>query len=217
MPSASRADKVTTGLLQWMESNGGGPTWTSGPRTHPWRDAPQSRAEMLKPVATCTERFQPRMKRDASANWDPYHPVAARELGDIAHQVLCKVIELTDLRSAIDGAKGEGILGDADPEVLFNSLHALLSRSDVAPWFSAGSEVRTEAAIIGDDGRTLRPDRVMLDGAQARVLDYKTGAPSDTHHEQVRGYMRLLGQLGFAHVQGALLYLGSGELIPVAS
>jgi len=157
------------------------------------------------------------MKRDAPAKWDPHHPVAARELGDIAHQVLGKVIGLDDLRSAIDRAKDEGILGNVDPEALFDGLHALLSRSDVAPWFSAGSEVRTEAAIIDDDGRTLRPDRVMLDGAQARVLDYKTGAPSDTHHDQVRGYMHLLGRLGYSQVKGALLYLGSGELIPVTS
>ena len=47
------------------------------------------------------------------------------------------------------------------------------------------------------------------------MLDIKTGAPAPDHHEQVRTYMGLLRELGYTDVEGALLYVRTGELVNI--
>ena len=46
----------------------------------------------------------------------------------------------------------------------------------------------------------------------AIVLDYKFGKRENEHVRQVRGYMRILSELNFAHVEGWLWYAQENEL-----
>ena len=64
-------------------------------------------------------------------------------------------------------------------------------------------------------GRTHRPDRITNDGKTTRVLDIKTGAPSEEHHDQVAFYVRMLRELGEPHVTGHLLYVRDGRIAEV--
>ena len=72
--------------------------------------------------------------------------------------------------------------------------------------------MRNEATIIDRSGRSHRPDRVVEEGDRVRVLDIKTGHSRPEHHEQVRGYMELLRELGHSKVEGALLYVRDGTI-----
>ena len=72
--------------------------------------------------------------------------------------------------------------------------------------------MRNEATIIGADGKAQRPDRIVFDGENVRILDIKTGDHSPDHHAQVRSYMEHLVELGHANVEGALLYVRDRSL-----
>jgi hypothetical protein len=86
----------------------------------------------------------------------------------------------------------------------------MIASPELAPWFSLGSDVRSEAALITAGGQSIRPDRMVIEGDRARVLEIKTGKPTSAHEEQIRGYLSLLRELGYAEVDGMLWYL-SGE------
>ena len=62
-----------------------------------------------------------------------------------------------------------------------------------------------------------RPDRVMTDGSDTIVVDYKFGTPKDSHHEQVRRYMRLLDDMGHQNIMGFLWYVDRNEIVEVRS
>jgi predicted RecB family nuclease len=94
-------------------------------------------------------------------------------------------------------------------------LAALLENPALAAFFREGLEVHTESTLLNVDGHTVRPDRVVRDGDVYRVLDVKTGAPSETHKAQVKGYAELLRAVEGKPVEGYLLYVGDGSLIPV--
>ena len=52
----------------------------------------------------------------------------------------------------------------------------------------------------------LRPDRVVMNGSNITVIDYKFGHEQPTSHlEQVRDYMSLLRQMGYT-TEGYIIY-----------
>lgn len=206
-------DMVTKGILNWMEQHGTDATWHTGERTGPWKRAAPSSAEALRPMAATDLPMALDIRSAAMREWDPADPERARRLGNAAHEVLSLMHDAGDLdralRTIIDGS----LLEPSEAEALRSQLIRLLDSRVLDPWFSGTAEVRNEAALIAADGKVLRPDRVVIDGDEARVLDYKTGSPSDAHANQVREYMRALRAVGYTRTQGALLYLGTGELI----
>jgi hypothetical protein len=65
----------------------------------------------------------------------------------------------------------------------------------------------TETAIITATGESYRPDRVMIFGDKAVVLDYKFGNKKDSSYQtQVANYMKLLQSMGYGDVKGFLWY-----------
>lgn len=58
----------------------------------------------------------------------------------------------------------------------------------------------------------LRPDRVVLDQNELRVIDFKTGAPSDSHTAQVKQYCDLLANIRGLRARGFVYYIREGVL-----
>jgi ATP-dependent exoDNAse (exonuclease V) beta subunit len=206
-------DTVTKGLLGWMADQGNEAEWRSGERTPPWTHAAADAGEPLTELPQGrTLNAEAIFRTDAPEAWDPLDPDRAKRLGNAAHLVLSRIDTAQDLSSAIESCIARGELLRSEADELATRLTDLLSRPDVAAWFSANARARNEAAIITEDGHALRPDRVLIAGDTAKVLDYKTGLPADAHEEQVRGYLRVLRTMGFAQVEGALLYLSTATL-----
>jgi ATP-dependent exoDNAse (exonuclease V) beta subunit len=85
-----------------------------------------------------------------------------------------------------------------------------LLTNELQPYFieTEGRRVLTEQTIVSPDGTIHRIDRLVIDPDRVTVIDYKTGAEADEHHEQVRGYMRLMHHLYPDRlVQGLLAYV----------
>ena len=77
-----------------------------------------------------------------------------------------------------------------------------------AEWFNGSYMLYNECSILGDnDSKLRRPDRVMIKDDTAVVVDYKFGRENDNYKEQVKGYMNLLKEIGYAKVKGFLWYV----------
>ena len=57
-----------------------------------------------------------------------------------------------------------------------------------------------------------RPDRVMTDGLETHVVDFKFGKHNPEYITQVQEYMELLSQMGMPHVHGWLWYVYSNKI-----
>jgi hypothetical protein len=56
----------------------------------------------------------------------------------------------------------------------------------------------------------------MMQGGRAVVVDYKFGLSEAAKYErQIRNYARLLGQMGYAPVEGYIWYIATGQLVRV--
>ena len=82
-------------------------------------------------------------------------------------------------------------------------------------WFAGGWErVRNENEIIIPGGSsTRRPDRVMIRGTRAVVVDYKFGGREpERYRRQVLEYLALLRQMGYTETEGYLWYVKLGRI-----
>ncbi len=89
----------------------------------------------------------------------------------------------------------------------------MLASVEERGWFSDRYKVYKESSIILPSGSVLRPDRVLVDGNSAIIIDYKFGeykAGHKKYHKQVQSYMQLLMDMGFTAVSGYLWYPKEG-------
>ena len=105
---------------------------------------------------------------------------------------------------------------DVSAERLSNMLQKRLSDKRVADWFSPRWTLFNECAIISinEEGelQERRPDRVMTDGQQMIVVDFKFGRPRDEYRKQVLEYMELLRLMGYQQVSGYLWFVYSNKI-----
>jgi ATP-dependent exoDNAse (exonuclease V) beta subunit len=211
LAKSERADPVTKQLIEWLAPQQSGDRFVSGQRSAPWLRAEGTMPEVLRPSVGNAAQDLP-LRFEAPADWDPADPDPLRRYGNLVHDALSRVSVATDLPAALQAMLREDAVEDEEAAVLHERLEPLLQSAALAPWFMPGLTIRNEATIITAEGHALRPDRIVIDGKAARVLDIKTGAPSQSHHDQVCGYMEILVALGFAPVEGALLYTRNGQV-----
>ena len=90
-----------------------------------------------------------------------------------------------------------------------------LSHPRVSQWFSPRWQLFNECTILTPDSQERRPDRVMTDGKETIVVDFKFGREHKEYHDQVHEYMDLLQQMGMPHVKGYLWFVYSNKIIEV--
>ena len=75
-------------------------------------------------------------------------------------------------------------------------------------WFSGNWKVMNEAGIVVPGEHLYRPDRVLINGNKALVIDYKFGKRLDARYNaQVKKYAGYLNEMGFKVVEGYVWYV----------
>ena len=144
------------------------------------------------------------------------------QTGSILHEVFSTINSTSDIDEAIGRMEMEGILFNKEltRQRLESLIRKRLEDPRVKVWFDGTWELYNECTILCTDPLTgkvfeRRPDRVMTNGTQTIVVDFKFGRPRDEYHEQVREYMQLLTQMGHQHVTGYLWFVYSNKIIEV--
>ncbi len=138
--------------------------------------------------------------------------------GNILHRLFSLIRTQDDIESAIRQLEFDGVL---DSVITRNEIRKLLSKrfedERVANWFSPKWKVFNECNILIFDKERQemtekRPDRVITDGKEMKVIDFKFGHPREEYVIQVRQYMHLLKAMGYANVRGYLWFVYSNEV-----
>ena len=139
------------------------------------------------------------------------------QLGNVLHNVFSTIRTQADIDQALLMLEQEGIIYDQHitRQRLEQLIRKRLADPRVANWFSDRWTLYNECNILTPDGQTFRPDRVMTDGQETIVVDFKFGTERDGYHDQVREYMSLLSQMGMPRVKGFLWFVYSNQIVPV--
>jgi len=139
------------------------------------------------------------------------------QAGSVLHEIFSTIQTEKDIPEALQRLQFEGILYDEEmtAERITSMLRKRLSDPRVASWFSPRWTLFNECTILSvDDGEVHehRPDRVMTDGDEWIVVDFKFGHPDPEYHTQVRRYMDLLSSMGHQNIKGYLWYVYSNKI-----
>lgn len=165
---------------------------------------PTSETEML--LSFPSERyFEPQEEVELSP----------RNFGILMHQAFEKATDRASINLEIEQMVQNARISPADGEELRRRIDRALEDPTVAAWFDGKwEEVRTEEVILSTGAKMLhRPDRVMIRGKEAVVVDYKFGEKDvDSYRSQLRRYEKLLREMGYETVSGYLWYVRQGKI-----
>ena len=154
---------------------------------------------------------------------DPSDAKRYIKVGNVLHQLFSTILTEADIEPRLKELEQAGIIynDDITSRELQNKISCALSNEKVKNWFSPRWKLFNECTILDYDKETgdvyeHRPDRVMTDGKEMIVVDFKFGKPRDEYHEQVQRYMRLLMRMGYKQVSGYIWYVLRNEIIPTS-
>ncbi len=141
------------------------------------------------------------------------------QLGSVLHNIFATIRTKDDIEQALQRMELEGILYDqtVTREKIKALIRKRLESPQVADWYDPRWQLFNECTILCKDkvtGKVVerRPDRVMTDGKEMIVVDFKFGRKNEDYKEQVQEYMTLLQEMGYEHVKGYLWYVYSNEI-----
>ncbi|MGC8802166.1 MAG: 3'-5' exonuclease, partial [Bacteroidales bacterium] len=130
------------------------------------------------------------------------------QYGNVMHRLFQYIRYFDDINRAVDILIAEGLLSSRNREASIAWLRDLLTRPEVASWFSPEWKIYTEATVVAPSQHPYRPDRVMIKDNQAIVVDYKFGTIElSSYKSQLKTYMNFLKGMGYLFVEGYLWYV----------
>ena len=125
-------------------------------------------------------------------------------IGLLLHNVLSQISNVSDVENVLQKLEVE--------EVIADKSHAKLIKKRITDskfanaWFAPSWTVYNECSILTPEG-VKRPDRVITNGKETIVIDFKFGKPKPEYKAQVSNYKTLLEQIGLPNVKGYLWYV----------
>ena len=143
------------------------------------------------------------------------------KVGNILHQLFSTILTEDDIEPRLKELEQEGVIynDEITSRELQNKIANALMNEKVKDWFSSRWKLFNECTILDYDKESgdiheHRPDRVMTDGKEIIVVDFKFGKPREEYHEQVQRYMSLLMRMDYEKVSGYIWYVVRNEIVP---
>ncbi len=142
------------------------------------------------------------------------------QAGSVLHEIFSTIRTVNDIPDALRRLQFEGVLYDEEitAERITSMLKKRLENPRVADWFSPRWTLFNECTILSVENgevKERRPDRVMTDGQEWIVVDFKFGSPKPEYHDQVREYMNLIQKMESVSsdkIHGYLWYVYSNKI-----
>ena len=138
------------------------------------------------------------------------HQQEAIEYGNVVHEILSFVKTKVDVDLAITKSIESGLINFGQKETVYKSIQEIVNHSELSIYFSAENEVLNEQTIIQKQGKTIKPDRMVINkDKEVFLLDYKTGTHNSKYQLQLENYQHAIELMGYKVVKKALVYIGS--------
>ena len=138
-------------------------------------------------------------------------------LGNLVHDTIAETTDERTIEKTVDlilSKNGNQAYYNLKEE-LTNQVKDVWRILDKQGWTSKDFIVVNEAELCDETGALHRPDKVLIKGHEAIVIDFKTGLKDPKHHVQVKEYCRLLRETGLQNISAYLLYTIDKEIVKI--
>ncbi len=138
---------------------------------------------------------------------------SAGRTGTILHEVLAAAGNVDDVDGVLRTLMLDGVFKAEELPFLKAQAISVLQHEGLQEILRKSKQSLNERSIIDTKGKSYRPDKVLVNGDEVIIIDYKfTQQESDKHIEQVAHYKALLMAMGYIDVKTYLFYAVSGQL-----
>ncbi|WP_338646964.1 UvrD-helicase domain-containing protein [Flavobacterium sp. KS-LB2] len=139
------------------------------------------------------------------------HQQEAIEYGNVIHEILSFVKTKSDVDLAITKSIESGLITFGQRETVFNTIQQIVNHSELEICFAEENKVLNEQTIIQKEGKTIKPDRMVISkNNEVLLLDYKTGTHNVKYQQQLENYQLAIELMGYKVIKKALIYIGKG-------
>lgn len=132
---------------------------------------------------------------------------SALDTGTLLHEILSRIRYNNELETTFAAMQEAGLFGKDDRETLWNKVDATVNHPLLSKYFTEDFQVFNEKEILLHNGNSIRPDRIVLSGKNASILEYKTGKHDTAHVAQIQGYAQALQSMGYTIENTILIYI----------
>ncbi|WP_292008975.1 UvrD-helicase domain-containing protein [Chryseobacterium sp.] len=128
--------------------------------------------------------------------------------GIFVHELLSKINTEKDIQKVLGSYVLEGQITLEEKEEISSILKGIITT--YSDFFDEKWEVINEQDIMistNGESKVYRPDRILKNGEDYIIIDFKTGEASEKHEVQIETYKRVLESLGKKVITTQLIYL----------
>ena len=137
--------------------------------------------------------------------WDTNRETAIAD-GNLLHDIMSHIETKDDVKRAVALFSRKGDLSVEKLSQIQRKIKNITSHPQLEKYFDKGLSIKNEKDIITQNGRLLRPDRLVFDNNTVTVIDYKTGKKNPTYHQQVYIYADALEDMGYLVADKIIVY-----------
>ncbi|MDD2285000.1 MAG: UvrD-helicase domain-containing protein, partial [Paludibacter sp.] len=120
------------------------------------------------------------------------------DYGNLMHEIFCRINTPGDLSAIIIEFIREGRITEEEAIKISSDIDDFWQMPETESWFRKGIQVLNETTILTPEGHLYRPDRIILEGKNATVIDYKFGEHElPSYKRQIENYINLLNRMGY--------------------
>jgi ATP-dependent exoDNAse (exonuclease V) beta subunit len=139
-----------------------------------------------------------------------------REAGVLFHLAMSRIFARGQESDACEWLEQNGYCNAEEADRIQRKISSLFTNPQFADFFSPENKSRNEPEILLENGRTIRPDRVVFLEKETLIIDYKTGSENEKFEEQLALYESGMKLLGYTSVKKYIVYVEDeiiGELV----
>ncbi|MCL2597956.1 MAG: UvrD-helicase domain-containing protein [Paludibacter sp.] len=143
-----------------------------------------------------------------SADFWQNQPAAERvNFGKLMHEILQKIIIPSDQNNVLQQMETEGKITSDQKQKISIEMEKFWNIPQTSQWFDNNNIILKEKTILTPEGKLYRPDRIIINGELATVIDYKFGEKENPRYRsQIQQYMKLLEQMNYV-CEGFICYV----------
>ncbi len=140
--------------------------------------------------------------------WDTEKEAALLK-GNLIHHIMGLIETKGDIDQVFTELEQKGLINTSEVDGLKAKIVQVVNHNDLKKYFSKEFVIKNEKEIITGKGEILRPDRIVIDGNRATLIDYKTGKENTAYSKQLNSYASALETMGYEIENKIITYINN--------
>ena len=213
-----KTDRYSGLFIEYLKTKG---LWSKDKSVYTFGSLQQNKSEHLQTkqeqidfLPSGKERTAFKILTKAGMLWDTDREDAISK-GNLIHHMLGQIETEKDIAPVLETLLRSGDITTADFEPLRARLERVVNHPELHMYYKEGNIIKAEKDIIRKTGQVLRPDRIVLKGNVATVIDYKTGKRNPKYKEQLYAYADALTDMGYLVENRIIVYVNENISIEI--